>query len=274
MSNALVADYTFVEETEDDLQAELAELEANKSKKSQWIKFAIPHTDIRILPAPAEWGLKTSIYSVREHFVDLKEQGWSLSNANANFSFQCPESNGTGHCPVCALGRSGMSLREVDTRLIKLQDRYYANVLNVANPEKGVFRAALPKSVYEAIVGMATAKGAPKMISSLTEGVVFRVKRQGTGIKDTRYTVVDLKPFPIPVDDMISVYMPDMENLAKFPRQLNADLRTEIEELIAMIHNVDVSESGGRKTQRRALSTGNTRTRTQRPNLNDDDITY
>jgi hypothetical protein len=260
-----LAIFDFVEDTEESLSQQIAEFEAAKTSKSQWIKFKVPHTKIRLLPHRGSWGMKSAIHRAREHYVDAAA-GFNLDGESKSFSFECPESTGAGHCPICALGRSGVELDEITARMVRVQDRFYANVLNVDELDKGAFRAALPKSVYEMLLTMAQAKGA-SILSHPKDGVVFQVRRTGTGPKDTRYTVVDLRPHPLTQEELVAL---DLESPCKFPRQLTGDMRAAIEMTVVSLYNVDVSADGRSQSRsRRAIGAGSVRGQSRQVNHDD-----
>lgn len=170
---------TYSEET---AVAEQTELDA-ASSGGDFLSFKEGKTVIRILPPKA--GEKTPFHSVEQHYINVPGSAQSVR-------FACPRKMAKRPCRACnqadKLRNSG---NPVDADMAKEfwpRRRTFVNVIDRSAPERGPRIAALPKTVYEALINMRQDRAAGGNYSDPYEGFDVVISRKGTGKFDTEYT--------------------------------------------------------------------------------------
>ena len=146
---------------------------------------------IRILPPWSALGL----------FARFANTHWRLG-AQGNDSFPCPDIWEEGSCPFCktwAQLRQNYDYYQADVLAIRPTPRYYSNIINVAEPAKGVQLYTYGKRVYAMIKGIQDS-GSFGDITDAINGVDLVLQRTGTGmmIQDIVYPTPQHQPIQNP----------------------------------------------------------------------------
>lgn len=254
----------FVDWSEDDAQQ--AASAARAISGSAWYKFRQGKNEIRILPvADASWGMSYPIYTTAEHLIDVKK--FPVPGQEKTFGFLCPKVERGEHCPLCELEaqlRASGSKADLElAEAIKVKPKYYANIVDMYEPELGVQQVSFSPGVYgkiEALRGMKNIN-----FSHPLKGCSIIIQKTGEGM-NTRYPLVtDGKQGEL---EGWQDYLAQAKNLREFPRQLGDELFTQLDLACIQFQPSPKAKLGGNSSATRQLGS-RTATRTAQDEIDD-----
>lgn len=230
------------------------------SSGGDFVAFKEGSTVIRVLPPRA--GEKTPFYSVEQHYINVPGSAQSVR-------FACPRKMAKRPCKAC---NQAEKLRNngnpVDADMAKEfwpRRRTFVNVIDRATPEKGPRIAALPKTVYEALINLRQDRAAGGNFSDPYEGFDIVVRRKGTGKFDTEYTVSAAREAsPLAADEQQMADWIDAQHNLKVLVQVPTD-----EEINQMLSGGKPAR-GDRQLPERATEERKPRQKTIQDDLEDD----
>lgn len=171
---------------------EAAEADAKAAQRvGNFLKLAPGKHRLRFLPPPV--GKKSIFKKVNQHFIEVNGQ---------KIAFVCPRYEAKLKCPGCLevdrLLKSGNAADREYAKEIRASERFFANVINKAEPEKGVQVMQVPWGIHQALTALAKDTDAGGDFTNPEHGFDILVTRTGTGKNDTRYQVFpDRKSTPL-----------------------------------------------------------------------------
>lgn len=198
--------------------AEKAREESEASGQGDFMKLSVGRNVIRILPPKP--GKRDPFRVIYKHFIELP--------GVEKMSFVCPRAEAKKPCPACKkvdeLRASGAPADYELAGEILAQRNVYCNVIDRANPEKGVQILRIGKQMHEQLLALRTDEQDGGNYTHPVDGFDIIIERVGTGKKDTRYT---LKPArsnsPLADDATVAEEwlesMRDLDALARLPTE-------------------------------------------------------
>ena len=133
--------------------AEAAEEDLAKSKADSagdYLNLKLGRNRIRILPPAA--GRSSPFQAVKQHYVEIP------GGAKKGVAFVCPKVHGGDRCPACEraerLKTSGNAADYEAAKKYFPRNRYFANVIDRGDVERGVVKLPFGKTVYEELLAL------------------------------------------------------------------------------------------------------------------------
>ena len=141
---------------------------------------------VRVLPPPV--GKDTPFKTVNQHFIELNGE---------KLVFACPRYESKKPCPACAqadkLRKSGNPADRDLAKDLYAKKRFFVNVINRAEPDKGVQVLGIGFTIMGALTKLAQDADAGGDFTDPQNGYDIIINRTGTGKNDTEYTVFPAK---------------------------------------------------------------------------------
>jgi len=227
----------------DAIQHEKDELDLERSKSNiNYFAFQEGRNVLRILP-PWEPTRKSPFHKVWVHYIRNPAQP-----TKGGRPALCPSKMRNSRCIVCEkvsqLRRSGNDLDKEVAGELSASRQIYANVVDLANPDKGVQVAKFGITIYNELLGYMDPRD-PSSLGDLTHpqtGYNLVIERTGKGKNDTRYSVRPSKaPSPLPKMEWLG----SMNQLHKINEELTNDAMQALME--GRDPNADVAKEAERK---------------------------
>jgi hypothetical protein len=160
--------------------------EKSATRLGSFLKLGPGKHRLRFLPPPV--GRKTPFKKVNQHFFDVSGE---------KVVFACPRFEAKKPCPGCQevarLNATGNPDDREYAKDLRASERFFANVINRAEPEKGVQVYQVPWSVHQTLAALAKDPDAGGDFTNPESGNDIFITRAGTGKNDTKYTVFPVK---------------------------------------------------------------------------------
>jgi hypothetical protein len=133
--------------------AEAAEEDLAKSKADsagEYLNLKLGRNRLRILPPAA--GRSSPFQAVKQHYVEIP------GGQKKGVAFVCPKAHGGGRCPACEradrLRQTGNAADYEAAKKYMPRNRYFANVVDRSDPDRGVVKLPFGKTVYEELLAL------------------------------------------------------------------------------------------------------------------------
>lgn len=209
---------------------EAAEEDAKASVRlGAFLKLTPGQHKLRFLPPPV--GKRSPFKKVNQHFFEVNGE---------KVVFVCPRYEIKKPCPGCQqvaeLSATGNTADRELAKQYRAQERYFANVIDRAAPEKGVQVFQVPWNVHQVLIALAKDVDAGGDFTHPESGFDILITRTGTGKNDTRYTV-----FPAKKSSPLLPNAEEMNALIEGQPDLDALSRIQSYEEIAAALGLDTS---------------------------------
>ncbi len=185
-------------------QQEKEELDASGGG-AEFMKLKVGRNVVRILPPPP--GKRTPFRVVYQHFIELGALKQSII---------CARLEAKKHCAVCEkVDEMRKSRNKVDQDMAGdwyARRRVFVNVIDRADPEKGVKVLAIGKSIHEQLTALRTDEEAGANYVDPITGNDIVIERTGTGKNDTKYKVMLGKQKPLGTSNEIMQELIDTQH--------------------------------------------------------------
>ena len=166
---------------------EAAEQDAKEaSSGGSFMKLEVGKTKVRVLPPPV--GKSSPFKTVNQHFIELNGE---------KLVFACPRYEAKKPCPACMeadrLRKTGNPADRDAAKDYYAKKRFFVNVIDRANPEKGVQILGIGFTIHGALTKLAQDVDAGGDFTDPEQGYDIIINRTGTGKNDTEYTVFPAK---------------------------------------------------------------------------------
>lgn len=193
---------------------------ANSFKRLPTYEMVVGRNVLRVLPARKDSGTKNPFKKFWMH---------EINSGTPNYrAFQCPQETLGQACPACEkvseLYRTGNEADKVLANKMRVKVKAYANVVDMAHPEKGVQVLRVSEPTYRDLVGFMVADdktGEPGVnYTHPIKGMSVIVNREGTGQK-TKYKCELSRAGSKPLGDM--AWLDQMHDLSEAERAMAAE---------------------------------------------------
>ncbi len=234
----------FAEYDEETAKQEQAEIDSSGGG-ADFMSLEEGSNVVRFLP-PRAGGKKTPYHIVYQHYINVPGRVDSVK-------FACPKKMANEPCPACSkaeqLRSSGNPVDADTARKLWPRRRFYANVIDRSEPEKGPRILAGPKTMQEQLVGLRQDKAAGGDYTHPLKGFDIVIKRTGKGL-NTEYAVhAARETTPLASDaKQMQEWIDGQHNLEALVRVPSQD------EIMAMMLGTPTNGGGGKPPAERITS--------------------
>ena len=275
-----MANVQFWEDWTDEAVAE-QEQRISKGMGGEFLRLKPGDSYFRFLPPLKGSGQKSPFREVWQHFLGGSGDDLKIPGRDRAMVFECPKLAHDEVCDICERAEELAQARDAESRELarRLSPslRFFANVIDMENPDAGPQILPFGKSIYDQLIAI---KSNPKTGGNFTHpetGFTIVINRVGTGRNDTRYNVQaardteELEDFdwikeqhdlgslvrPPTDEDMllavtaIDAVMGDTESAAALPKQRPKRRRRSLPDRKTRRADTDEEESPRRKKVRK-----------------------